>query len=67
MKHYERLTMFHEVYEEVRRYTTTTFTMKRRNLKKDNRGKQFFIFLNLNIKFGPSFKRKHSQVRVKYR
>jgi hypothetical protein len=25
-----------------------------------------FIFLNLNIKFGPSFKRKHSQVRVKY-
>ena len=25
-KHYERLTMVHEVYEEVRRYTITTFT-----------------------------------------
>ena len=43
-KHYERLAMVHEVYEEVPGYTTTTFTMKRRNLKKDNRGKQIFHF-----------------------
>jgi hypothetical protein len=47
-KHYERLTMVHE---EVRRYTRTTFTMKRRKLKKDNRGKQIYSFFNVNIKF----------------
>ena len=43
-KHYERLKTVHEVYEEVRRYTRTTFTMKRRNLKKDNRGKLIYSF-----------------------
>jgi hypothetical protein len=57
--------MVHEVYEGVRRYTRTTFTMKRRNLK-TTAGSKFIHFLNLNIKFGPSFKRKHSQVRVQY-
>jgi hypothetical protein len=41
--------------------------MKRGNLKKDNRGKQIYSFFPHNIKFGPSFKRKHSQVRVKHR
>jgi hypothetical protein len=40
--------------------------MKRRNLKKDNRKKQIYSFFPHNIKLGPSFKRKHSQVRVKY-
>jgi hypothetical protein len=36
------------------------------NLKKDNRGKQNLFIFPHNIKFGPSFKCKHSQVRVKY-
>jgi hypothetical protein len=43
-KHYECLTMVHEVCEEVRRYMTTTFTMKQRNVKKDKRGKQIYSF-----------------------
>ena len=46
-RHYETLRASYdgcEVYEEVQRYTTTTFTMKRRNLTKDNRGKQIFHF-----------------------
>ena len=58
--------MVHEVYEEVRRYTITTFTDETKKIQKDNRGKQIYSFFPHDIKFGPSFKRKHSQVRVKY-
>jgi hypothetical protein len=61
--------MVHEVYEE---YTTTTFTMNGHETKKPQERQPreanfFFFYLNsLNIKLGPSFKCKHSQVRVKY-
>jgi hypothetical protein len=41
-----------DVYDETSRKTTA--------------GSKFIHFFNVNIKFGPSFKRKHSQVRVKY-
>ena len=57
----ERLTMVHEAKKEVRRYTITTFTMK-----PQERQPIYSFFYTDNIKFGPSFKRKHSQVRIKY-
>ena len=41
-----------DVYDETSRKTTA--------------GSKFIHFFNLNIKFGPSFKRNHSQVTVKY-
>jgi hypothetical protein len=62
-KDYQRLTMVHE---EVRRYTITTFTIETKKPKeRQPQEAKLFIFPH-NIKFGPSFKRKHSQVRVKY-
>ena len=65
-RHYETLRVsYDKVYEEVNVVVVYLRTMKRRNFKKDNRGKLSHFF-NLNIKFGPSCKRKHSQVRVKY-
>jgi hypothetical protein len=40
---------------------------ERRNLRKDTTaGSKFINFFNINIKFVPSFKRKHSQFMVKY-
>jgi hypothetical protein len=55
------------IYEELRRYTITTFTDEtKKPQERQPRGKQIYSFFPHNIKFGPSFKRKHSQVRVKY-
>jgi hypothetical protein len=55
--------------KSTKRYEGIRQRCLRWNLKKDIRGKQIihYIFLTLIlIKFWPSFKRKHSQVRVKY-
>jgi hypothetical protein len=47
-RHYEKLRTSYDgsrsLYEEVRRYTRTTFAMKQRNFKKDNLAKQIYSF-----------------------
>jgi hypothetical protein len=49
MEHYERLTMVHEVYEEVRRYTITTFIDE--TSRKTTTGSKIYSFFPHNIKF----------------
>jgi hypothetical protein len=69
-RHYETLRASYDGSRSLRRgtkvYDNDVYRWKRRNLEKDNRGKQIYSFFPHNIKFGPSFKCKHSQVRVKY-
>ena len=55
------------VHEEVRWYTITTFTDEtKKPQERQPREAKFIYFSPHNIEIGPSFKRKHSQVRVKY-
>ena len=67
MEHYERLTMVHEVYEEVRRYTITTFINEtKKPQERQPREAKFIHFFPIILNFELRFKCKHSQVRVKY-
>ena len=69
-RHYETLRAFYDGSRSLRRgtkvYDNNIYDETKKPNERQLAGSKFFIFLNLNIKFGPSFKRKHSQVRVKY-
>jgi hypothetical protein len=52
-KHYERRTMVHEVYEEVRRYTITTFTDgNEETSRKTTAGSKFIHFFPIILNLG---------------
>jgi hypothetical protein len=69
-RHYETLRASYDgsrSLRRVRRYTITTFTDEtKKTQERQPREANLFILAPHDIKFGPSFKRKHSQVRVKY-
>jgi hypothetical protein len=69
-RHYETLQASYDGSRSLRRgtkvYHNDVYDETKKPQERQPRGKQIHSFFYHNIKFGPSFKRKHSQVCIKY-
>jgi hypothetical protein len=68
-RHYETLRTSYDGSQSLRRgtkvYDNDVYDETKKPQERQPREANLFFFYH-NIKFGPSFKRKHSQVRIEY-